>query len=181
CLASRGHRVISVDTAPSRSELFVEGVIADLLDPSQREEVFTRARPEAVVHLAGIAVPFARSDAATLRINTLLAWEVLSAAATHGARSAVAASSPTVYGYNTPAWTPRYLPLDEEHPVEPWHSYGLSKAIIEETVRALARTSSSCVLSCVRPGYVVAPEEWEGAPTQQGHTMSERLRDPALA
>lgn len=180
-LVSRGHHITSVDTADSPFEPPVEGVIADLLDPSQLEDVFTRARPEAVIHLAGIAVPFARSDADTLRINTLLAWSVLSAAVTHGARSAVAASSPTVYGYNTPTWTPRYLPLDEDHPVEPWHSYGLSKAIIEETVRALARTSPSCVLSCVRPGYVVAPEEWEGAPTQQGHTMSERLRDPALA
>lgn len=180
-LVLRGHHVTSVDTAPSPFGPPVTGVIADLLDPSQRADVFTRTRPEAVVHLAGVAVPFARSDADTLRINTLLAWEVLSAAITHGAHSAVAASSPTVYGYNTPAWTPRYLPLDEDHPVEPWHAYGLSKAIIEETVRSLARTEPSCVLSCVRPGYVVAPEEWEGAPTQQGHTMAERLRDPALA
>ena len=180
-LVLRGHHVTSVDTAVCPFDPPVEGVVADLLDPCQREDVFTRTRPEAVIHLAGIAVPFARPDADTLRINTLLAWEVLSAAITHRARSAVAASSPTVYGYNTPTWTPRYLPLDEDHPVEPWHAYGLSKAIIEETVRCLARTSPSCVLSCVRPGYVVAPEEWEGAPTQQGHTMSERLRDPALA
>ena len=32
-----------------------------------------------------------------------------------------------------------------------------------------------------RPCYVISPEEWEGAPTQQGHTVPERLADPALS
>jgi UDP-glucose 4-epimerase len=32
-----------------------------------------------------------------------------------------------------------------------------------------------------RPCYVISPEEWEGAPTQQGHTVAERLADPALS
>lgn len=180
-LADRGHTVTSVDTATADQPPGVETITADLLDDTARQEAFTRARPEAVVHLAGIAVPFARPDVETLQINTGLAWAVLSTAVAHGAHSAVAASSPTVYGYNTPSWTPRYLPLDEDHPVTPWHAYGLSKAIIEDTVRALARTSGPCTLSCVRPGYVVAPEEWRGAPTQQGHTMAQRLADPALA
>ncbi|WP_159944492.1 MULTISPECIES: NAD(P)-dependent oxidoreductase [unclassified Nocardiopsis] len=180
-LVDRGHQVTSADTAPAQLPAGVETVTADLLDPAALEEAFARARPEAVVHLAGIAVPFARPDVETLQVNTGLAWAVLSAAVAHGAHSAVAASSPTVYGYNTPSWAPRYLPLDEDHPVAPWHAYGLSKSIIEDTVRALARTSPTCVLTCVRPGYVVAPEEWEGAPTQQGHTMAERLADPALA
>ncbi|GAA0972312.1 MULTISPECIES: NAD-dependent epimerase/dehydratase family protein [Nocardiopsidaceae] len=180
-LAERGHDVTSVDTAEADHPAGVTGIVADLLDDAGREDAFTRARPEAVVHLAGIAVPFARPDVETLQVNTGLAWAVLSAAVAHGARSAVAASSPTVYGYNTPSWRPLALPLDEEHPVAPWHAYGLSKAIIEDTVRSLARTSDTCVLSCVRPGYVVAPEEWRGAVTQLGHTMAERLADPALA
>ncbi|MFV2197816.1 NAD-dependent epimerase/dehydratase family protein [Nocardiopsis sp. LOL_012] len=179
-LAARGHHVTSVDTAPPHSA-DTDGIVADLLDDTAREEVFTRTRPEAVVHLAGIAVPFARPDLETLSVNTRLAWAVLSAAAAHGAHSATAASSPTVYGYNTPSWKPRYLPLDEDHPVAPWNAYGLSKAIIEDTARAVARTTDTCTISCVRPGYVVAPEEWQGAPTQLGHTMAERVADPALA
>lgn len=181
CLAARGHQVTSADTAPAVHPDGVQAVVADLLEEAELERAFTRARPEAVVHLAGIAVPFARPDVETLQVNTGLAWAVLSAAIAHGAHSAVAASSPTVYGYNTPSWAPRYLPLDEAHPVAPWHAYGLSKAVIEETVRALARTGAACVLSSVRPGYVVAPEEWRGAPTQLGHTMAQRLADPSLA
>lgn len=180
-LAARGHEVTSVDLAPADQPPGVGGLVADLLDADARSGVFAAARPEAVVHLAGIAVPFVRPDVETLQVNTGLAWAVLGAAVEHGARVAVAASSPTVYGYNTPGWRPRYLPLDEEHPVEPWHAYGLSKLIVEETVRSLARTSGDCVLCAVRPGYVVAPQEWAGAPTQQGHTMAERAADPELA
>ncbi|MEY9212816.1 NAD(P)-dependent oxidoreductase [Thermobifida halotolerans] len=180
-LAERGHDVTSVDIAPGPQIPGVRGVVADLLDERARAGVFADARPEGVVHLAGIAVPFARPDLETLDVNTRLAWAVLTDAVACGARAAVAASSPTVFGYNTPSWRPRYLPLDEEHPVAPWHAYGLSKLIIEETVRAVARTSGDCVLSVVRPGYVIAPEEWAGAPTQQGHTVAERLADPELA
>ena len=32
-----------------------------------------------------------------------------------------------------------------------------------------------------RPCFVIAPEEWHGAITQQGHTIVERLEDPALS
>lgn len=180
-LAARGHGVVSVDVAQAGHPPGVEGVVADLADAGRRGEVFAAVRPEAVVHLAGIAVPFARPDVETLQVNAGLAWGVLGAAVEHGARVAVAASSPTVYGYNTPGWRPRYLPLDEEHPVAPWHAYGVSKLVVEEAVRALARTSGGCVLCAVRPGYVVAPAEWAGAPTQQGHTMAERVADPELA
>lgn len=180
-LVERGHDVTSADLAPGPDLPGARAVVTDLLDDAAREEVFTQARPEGVIHLAGIAVPFGRPDLEILDVNTRLAWAVLSAAVDSGARSATAASSPTVFGYNTPGWQPRYLPLDETHPVAPWHSYGLSKAIIEETVRTLARTSGGCVLSSVRPGYVIAPEEWAGAPTQLGHTLAERLADPELA
>ncbi|GAB3716446.1 NAD-dependent epimerase/dehydratase family protein [Nocardiopsis nanhaiensis] len=180
-LAARGHETTSVDLMEHPQPEGVPTAVCDLLDTGARAELFARTNPEAVVHLAGIAVPFVRPDAETLRVNTSLAWEVLASAAAAGARSAVAASSPTVYGYNTPSWSPRYLPLDEDHPVAPWHAYGLSKAVVEETVRALARSCDTCVLSAIRPGYVVAPEEWQGAPTQQGHTIQERLDDPSLA
>ncbi|MUL44149.1 NAD(P)-dependent oxidoreductase [Streptomonospora sp. PA3] len=181
-LAARGHEVSSADLAPAGPAAGVRSHALDLLDEQARDDLFAAEHPDAVVHLAGIAVPFARPDTEILDINTRLAWGVLAAAARHGARSAVAASSPTVFGYGAPAWRPRYLPLDERHPTAPRHSYGLSKVIIEETARTLARAEASgCTLTCVRPGYVIAPEEWAGAPTQQGHTVAERLREPELS
>ncbi|WP_017607885.1 NAD-dependent epimerase/dehydratase family protein [Nocardiopsis xinjiangensis] len=180
-LAARGHETVSVDARPGAAVAGVFQRTADLMDLSARTALFRESAPEAVVHLAGIAVPFGEPDERTLTVNTALAWSVLSEATAAGAQCAVAASSPTVYGYNHPSWAPLRLPLDEEHPIAPWHAYGLSKAVVEETVRALARSSDGCVLSAVRPGYVITPEEWDGALTQQGHTVRERLRDPALA
>lgn len=179
-LAARGHETVSVDSRPGPAAPGVQQCTTDLLDARARGALFRETAPEAVVHLAGIAVPFAEPDERTLTVNSALAWSVLSGAAAAGARSAVAASSPTVYGYNRPSWAPLRLPLDEEHPVAPWHAYGLSKAVVEETVRTLARTSGECVLSAVRPGYVITPEEWDGALTQQGHTVRERLEAPSL-
>ncbi|WP_017616293.1 NAD-dependent epimerase/dehydratase family protein [Nocardiopsis salina] len=180
-LAARGHETVSVDSRPGPAAPGVQQRTADLLDAGARGDLFRRTAPEAVVHLAGIAVPFAEPDDRTLTVNAALAWSVLSEAAAAGARCAVAASSPTVYGYNRPSWSPLWLPLDEAHPVAPWHAYGLSKAVVEETVRTLARSGGDCVLSAVRPGYVITPEEWAGALTQQGHTVRERLEDPSLA
>ncbi|GAB3212872.1 NAD-dependent epimerase/dehydratase family protein [Marinactinospora thermotolerans] len=182
-LAERGHDVTSVDLSPEGPPVpGVRHLRADLLDEDARAEAFARTRPEGVVHLAGIAVPFSRPDTVILDVNTRLAWAVLKAAVDHGARSAVAASSPTVLGYGADGWRPAHLPLTEEHPVLPWHAYGLSKVIVEEAVRTLARAHpGACAFASIRPGYVIAPEEWAGAPTQQGHTVAERLERPELA
>ncbi|RCV48697.1 NAD-dependent epimerase/dehydratase family protein [Marinitenerispora sediminis] len=181
-LVERGHQVVSADLTSGPIAPGAVQRVVNLLDDAARSALFAEARPEAVLHLAGIAVPFSRPDTEILEVNTLLAWTVLSDAAAAGARIAVAASSPTVFGYGTPGWRPLRLPLDEGHPVAPLHSYGLSKAIIEETVRTLARAEGGgCVFAAVRPGYVIAPEEWAGAPTQQGHTVAERLDRPELA
>ena len=43
------------------------------------------------------------------------------------------------------------------------------------------QTGDAVRYAAFRPCYVIAPEEWAGAPTQQGHTVRERLDDPALS
>lgn len=186
-LTSAGHEVIGVD-------LFPDGpgdpggcaavLPADLAEPGQAFEVLGRFRPEAVVHLAAIATPFGRTETLTYRVNTQAAFHVCQAAVHSGVGRVVVASSPTVIGYGAPgdSWAPEYLPLDEAHPVRPWNAYSLSKAAAEETMRAFARASAGRVrFAAVRPCFVVAPEEWGGAPTQTGHTIAERLDDPELS
>ncbi|WP_446678402.1 NAD-dependent epimerase/dehydratase family protein [Agromyces agglutinans] len=83
-------------------------------------------------------------------------------------------------GYGVPSWHPSYLPLDEAHPLAPSNAYAVSKVVIEELVRTFARTAPGA-FGFFRPCYVVSPEEWAGAPTQQGHSIAERLENPALA
>jgi len=181
-LAEAGHEVVSIDRAVADG-LPVRQLEADLLDAAATRALFAELRPEAVVHLAAISVPFSLPDPEIFATNTGLAFSVLEGALAAEAGSLLLASSPTVIGYGAPAgWSPDYLPIDEAHPVAPWNGYALSKVAIEELARmAVRRDGERLRLGVFRPCYVIAPEEWEGAPTQQGHTVAERLADPRLS
>jgi UDP-glucose 4-epimerase len=178
-LAASGHRVVGADRAPAGLDRVDERVV-DLLDAEATERLVADVRPDAVVHLAGIAVPFSAPEREILVTNTMLAHLVLSAAAGAGVGRVLAASSPTVIGYGHPDWRASSVPIDETHAVAPANAYSLSKVVIEETVRMFSRTAAGAY-GFFRPCYVVSPEEWAGAPTQQGHTMTDRLADPSLA
>ena len=178
-LAASGHSVVGVDRAPAALDGVDERAL-DVSDARATGALLEALRPDAVVHLAGIAVPFGAPERELLVTNTSLAHTVFDAAARAGVRRVLAASSPTVIGYGAPTWRAAGVPIDETHPTQPAHAYALSKAVIEEAVRMFARTTSG-VYGFFRPCYVISPEEWRGAPTQQGHTVAERLADPGLA
>lgn len=206
-LVSHNHEVVAVDLVPpgsvasaagarSTSGLTAAGparrpasasaaawLTRDLTVAGEADRVVGEVRPEAVVHLAAIAVPFSRPEAEILRTNVMLAFDVCQAAVDHGVGVVVVASSPTVIGYGNPrGWEPAYLPINERHPVAPWHAYAVSKLTAEHIVASFARqVGERTRLAAIRPCYVVTPEEWAGAPTQAGHTIRQRLNDPALA
>ncbi|WP_432151985.1 NAD-dependent epimerase/dehydratase family protein [Streptomyces sp. bgisy029] len=183
-LAVAGQEVIGVDIVPDDSGLCAATLPADLTDAGEAFEVVSRHRPEAVVHLAAVATPFSRTDTLTYRVNTQAAFNICQAAVHGGVRRVVVASSPTVIGYGAPdgSWRPRRLPVDEDHPVRPWNAYSLSKAAAEDTARSFAVASGGRTsFAVLRPCFVVAPEDWAGAPTQTGHTLLQRLDEPALA
>lgn len=184
-LADAGHELISVDREPI-AHLDRAGITQfslDLTDADATASALAGTRADAVIHLAAIAVPFSAPEDVILRTNAALAQSVLGGAVRAGIRRVVAASSPTVIGYGAPrGWTPERLPLDETSPTEPWNAYALSKLLIEQTIDMLRRQAGDDVrFASFRPCYVIAPEEWAGAPTQQGHTVLERLDDPALS
>ncbi|BDZ47810.1 epimerase [Frondihabitans sucicola] len=181
-LVSAGHDVVSLDRAPIGTDRFRE-VTVDLTDHAATIEAFEAIRPESVVHLAAIAVPFSAPEDVIFRTNTAIAYNVVEAAGVVGATRLLAASSPTVVGYGAPhGWRPEYLPLDEDHPLAPWNAYSLSKRVIEEIIAmAVVRDGDAVRYGVFRPCFVISPEEWEGAPTQQGHTVRERLDHPEHA
>jgi nucleoside-diphosphate-sugar epimerase len=181
-LAARDHEVVSVDRSPQTcATAGIDVVVAELTGDGAIPALLGRVRPDAVLHLAAVPAPFVRPDAETYLVNTALAFGVCDAAASSGVRSVVLASSPTVIGYGDPRWAPAYLPLDEAHPVAPWHAYALSKVAAEQIAEMFARRATGTRFTAFRPCYVIAPEEWDGAPTQSGHTVRQRLDDPALA
>lgn len=185
-LALAGHEVVSVDREAVPAGLLPAGVVqetADLLAPGEAARLIGAARPDAVIHLAAIAVPFSAPEDVIFGTNTRLAFAVISAATELGVPKIVTASSPTVLGYGCPAgWLPPSFPLDERTPPKPWNAYALSKLIAEQTVQMFAAAQGEKIrYAAFRPCFVISPEEWDGAPTQQGHTLAERLADPALS
>lgn len=185
-LAEAGYDVLSVDRSlpadPAGSHPAVEHRGAELTDPDAVHALMRAVRPDAVINLAAIAVPFSAPEHVILQTNAVIAHNVAGAATEAGVRRIVMASSPTVLGYGSPAgWLPPALPLTEETPPRPWHAYGLSKHVAEQVAQMFAARGEAVRYASFRPCYVIAPEEWEGAPTQQGHTVRERLDDPALA
>jgi UDP-glucose 4-epimerase len=185
-LAAAGHHVISVDRDAVPAAQLPDGVeqeTADLLAPGEALRLLQKTAPDAVVHLAAIAVPFSAPEDVIFSTNTRLAYAVISAATELRIGKIITASSPTVLGYGSPAgWLPDSFPMDEETTPKPWNAYALSKLIAEHTERMVAAAQGDAIrYAAFRPCYVISPEEWAGAPTQQGHTVRERLDDPALS
>ncbi|WP_167132708.1 NAD-dependent epimerase/dehydratase family protein [Paramicrobacterium chengjingii] len=180
-LRESGYDVTSIDRTIPDGE--TNGRAVDLTDGAEAAAVMAEVKPEAVIHLAAIAVPFSAPEDQILRTNVALAHNVFGSAIEAGARTVVTASSPTVFGYGSPSgWMPEALPLTESMQPRPWNAYSLSK-MVAENVASMFAAKHGNALRCAsfRPCYVIAPEEWHGAPTQQGNTVRQRLDEPELA
>lgn len=185
-LANAGYAVVSVDRDLAPEEAFPAGVIqerADLMADGEPRRVIEAHRPDAVIHLAAIAVPFSAPEEVIFHTNSRLAFTVLQAATELGVRKIITASSPTVLGYGAPSgWLPEAFPLSEATPPRPWNAYALSKYLAEQVMEMFTLSHGDrSRYAAFRPCFVISPEEWDGAPTQQGHTVTERLADAALA
>jgi nucleoside-diphosphate-sugar epimerase len=120
---------------------------SDLLD----ERVSSRIRPvDCIVHLAANTyVPDSHAHPEKfLRVNYLLTLSALELCRRSGARFIYFSSY--VYG------RPRYLPVDENHPVDGFNPYACSKLIGEELCRAYQR-HFNVRLSIVRPFNIYGP------------------------
>ena len=131
CLAA-GHSVSIVDdlSTGKRANVPFEMRLStvDIRDPAALREVFERERPEVVCHLAAkanvresIVAPILYAE-----VNVIGSLAVLEAARQTGVRKVIYASTGgAVYG------EPRYLPVDEDHPIQPLDPYGASKHHVE--------------------------------------------------
>ncbi|MBF7081620.1 SDR family oxidoreductase [Desulfallas sp. Bu1-1] len=99
----------------------------DLRDENFVRDTLRAERPDYVIHQAAqIDVQASIDDPATdAAVNITGAINLLEACRACGVKKIIYASSAAVYG------NPRYLPVDEEHPLQPLSGYGISKHTVE--------------------------------------------------
>jgi nucleoside-diphosphate-sugar epimerase len=136
-LLEHGYQVTGVDLTLALAEhAHIPHIMADLTDLGQCYEVLKGA--DAVVHMANIPAPGIFAPAKTFADNTVMNYNVFTAAADLGLSRVVWASSETTLGlpFDTP---PRYAPVDEAHFPVPESSYALSKVVTEQLAEQFSR------------------------------------------
>jgi UDP-glucose 4-epimerase len=126
-----GHEVAVIDNLSTGNKRNLNPAArffaVDITDACGLDEAFASFSPDFVIHHAAqIDVRRSVSDPAhDAAVNIGGSLNVLEACRRHGVRKVVYASSAALYG------DPRYLPVDEEHPVLPMAPYGASKHTVE--------------------------------------------------
>ena len=136
-LAEAGDRPVAVDTLEKGHDWAVQWgplALADIGDAAGLDEVFSRHRPQAVIHLAGyIEVgESVRQPERYLHNNVTKTGTLIEAALRHGVEALVFSSSCAVYGL------PQTELLDENHPIAPISPYADSKAQVERALDSAA-------------------------------------------
>jgi len=159
-----GHRVTLTDIGPARYGLSDDPsryLRADLTDYGQTISTVMAARPDVIVHAAGIP-DNSHDPGPTIFANNVVAnFNVMEAVARAGVARLVYISSETALGFITAEhpFLPDYLPVDEEHPRRPQEAYSLSKSLGEDLCDALVRRSDATAVS-IRPSLVLAPDDY---------------------
>jgi nucleoside-diphosphate-sugar epimerase len=145
-LVARGHEVVPVDRREGEVAPGVNVIVGDLTNLEFCDSFMQGA--EAVIHLAAIPNPIDERQHEVFSNNVVSSFAIFSAAAHAGVRIVVYASSLSAYGFPySESWTsPKYVPVDEAHPLEYEESYALSKEVNELSARMwFSRTGTSFV------------------------------------
>ena len=113
---------------------------------------------DAVVHLAAVDAAVEAPPHAYFHTNVLAAWNVLHCGYEAGVRRFSLCSSSSAYGIRPSDYrgVPRYLPVDESHPLLASDPYGLSKRACEITAEGFSARDGMSV-TVLRPCFVAFP------------------------
>jgi nucleoside-diphosphate-sugar epimerase len=186
-LLGHGYEILNLDLVPLQQP-GVHTLVADVADGGQVFGALTshldmagfarkgdRRPPDAVVHFAAVARNMITTDAETFRVNVMSTYHVIEAATTLGVRKILIASSETTYGVCFAEGDKDYarFPLEEDYPVDPMDSYGLSKLVNERTAHAFALRTGADVYA-LRIGNVIEPHEYDRFPAFLADPMSRK-------
>ncbi len=161
-LLGRGHAVLAVDRVKPET-LQCRFLPVELTDAAAVHDVLRGA--EAVIHLGAVPGPTVQPPSTTFATNVMSTFHVMQAAAAHGLKKAVFASSVFTLGWHEDAdrYWPRYVPVDEQHPLAPLEAYGLSKQIGEGICATVSAASGMPTVS-LRIMNVIQKDGYEALP-----------------
>ena len=157
-LVSNGHDVCVVDNLSTgdicnvnKEAKFYE---IDILDSMELKSIFEFEKPDLVSHHAAqtsvrLSEENPTNDVSTNVIGTL---NILNLCLNYDVKKIVFPSTCAVYS------EPSYLPMDEEHPIDPKSIYGLSKYTAENYIRFFSK-SNVLKYTIVRYGNVFGPRQ----------------------
>ena len=133
-LSQNGHQTVVLDNLSQGHAEFVQWgrlVNMDLADQDGLRQLFSAEHFDAVLHFAGvIAVGESMQNSDKYYLNNVVnTLNLLSVMRQAGVDKLIFSSSAAVYG------TPRRMPLDETHSLEPISPYGRTKLMIEQALR----------------------------------------------
>lgn len=109
---------------------------------------------EAVIHLAAMtAKPSAKDPLTAHDINVKGTYNLAEAAVQAGVRRIVFASTIAVIGSLSKEFVPEYVPVDENHPCLAKDTYGITKHLGEEILKAYSRQHNLATV-CLRLNWV---------------------------
>lgn len=156
-LREHGYAVTNCDLRPADDLLTIR---ADLTELGQAYGVLEGM--DAVIHLAAIPWPGEHTPEVVYRTNVLSTFNILQAACVLGVRRIALASSESALGFpfKFRDFSPRYLPIDEDHPLLAQDAYGLSKITGEELAEGFARRDPEMAIASLRFSYVIPPADF---------------------
>lgn len=133
-LIASGHQVVVIDNLSSghRQQVNKRASFYEIdLTDEQVMPVIAQEQPQVIVHQAAqtrvdVSIDQPAHDAKTNILGTI---HLLEGARQAGTKKIVFASTAAVYG------NPSYLPIDEQHPVQPLSGYGAAKAAAEHYIQ----------------------------------------------
>jgi len=118
----------------------------DVRDTTLLIQIFEKYKFNAVIHFAGL-----KSIGESIQLpieyyanNVEGTISLIQALKVSNVKTLIFSSSATVYG------DPKYVPLDEEHPIGPTNPYGRTKLHTEEMLKDLAGSDPSWRIVCLR-------------------------------
>ena len=181
-LLAHGYRVVAVDRVSQTTDRADAGEVTRLDWDGRDVDGLSRAITDcrALIHLAAIPSPYAHPHQTVFSNNTTATYAALQAAADAGIRVAAIASSGAAYGsaYSPALTLPRYVPVDEERPLDAADPYALSKQVDEHTAAMFCRRYAMSVAALRFHWVATRAEQLESLAASRagGPVDEERLR-----